>query len=151
MVVNEVKSRECCASAPITMGKGGGCSPPRSSEHSREDQLLSEIGMARREAVAGKLLLASWQDKVVWCLWRSMSSLQEGHLTWAFLVEACCTGPCACASHCWAHTLQPGKPGCPRAPAPLQEKPLQWGACALQPESNPACRNWRKACTARKT
>lgn len=68
------------ASTPITVGKAGGCSPPRSSEHPREDQLLSEIGTARREALVGKLLLASWQDRVVWYFWRAMSSLPRA--TW---------------------------------------------------------------------
>ena len=34
----------------------------------------------------------------------------------------------------------------PRAPAPQQEKPPQWEACALQWRVASALRNWRKAC-----
>lgn len=88
MVVKEVKSREAVASAPITVGKV--VLPPRSSEHSQEDQLLSEIGTARREALWAS---CSHRDRVVWCFWDPCHPCRRAAWPGAFLLEACCTGP----------------------------------------------------------
>lgn len=146
MVVKEVKSRECCGFSSHHRGERWWVlptqvkwAPPGGPAAIRDwhGKKRGSCGQAASRQLVGPGSLVFLEIHVIPAGGPPDLSLPAGSLLHRAV--------CLCITPL-SPTLQPGKPVCPRAAAPLQEKPLQWAASAQQPESNPACRNCSSSC-----